>query len=596
VTITGLPPHGDLTTLADALRVRSEKQPDETAYVFLRNGEEPQESMTFGELHDTARSRARALSAAGLPGRSALLLYPSGLEFVRSLLGCMYGRVAGAPVQVPRRRAEVDRLRRIADDAGTTTVLTTAEVAHELQSRFGDHEALTGLTLLPTDTPGALADPGGTLPEPGPDDIALLQYTSGSTGDPKGVMVSHANFLANVAETDELWPCEPDGTVVNWLPLFHDMGMLFGVILPLWAGIPSYLMAPEAFIRRPARWPEAMARFHGTHTAGPSFAYELCARAAADGATGGVGDLSGWRVAANGAEPVRWQTVRSFTDAFAPHGFAPRAMCPGYGLAENTLKATGSRPGSVPSVLWLSGEALRDGRVEPLEPFESPSAPADGIVPLVSSGVTVSRTRVRIVDPATRQDLGEGRVGEIWVSGPCVAAGYRGRLEESEDTFRAHLADDPSAGPHLRTGDLGFLHQGELYVAGRIKDVIIRKGRNHYPQDIELSAERAVPGLHPNCAAAFSSDDGERERLVLVVESDGRVLKSLGADAVRERIHDAVREAHRITPDDILVVRRGTLPKTSSGKVQRRACKKRYEDGDLDAAAVPTAAGAGQER
>ncbi|MFJ3279411.1 fatty acyl-AMP ligase [Streptomyces halstedii] len=581
MSTTGPYPTVDVRTLPDALRLHNEKQPDETAYVFLRDGEEPHETLTYRELHEAAELRAAAFGAAGLSGRSAVLLYPTGLEFIRTLLGCMYGRVASAPVQAPRRRAEAERLRRIADDAGTTTVLTTTEVIRDLQERFGDLPALAGLTLLATDALPHDPDPVAPAP-PGPEDTALLQYTSGSTGDPKGVMVSHANFLANVVETDESWPCQPGGTVVNWLPLFHDMGMLMGIVLPLWAGIPSYLMSPDAFIRRPARWLEALARFGGTHAAAPSFAYELCARAAAAGRTGSVGDLSRWRLAANGAEPVRWSSMRSFIDAFAPHGFDPRAMCPGYGLAENTLKATGAANDREPTVRWLSAEALRDGTALPAGEH------TDGAVPLVSSGGTVGRTRVRIVDPGSRRALPDGRVGEIWVDGPCVAGGYLGRAAETEETFRARLAGPEDSGAtHLRTGDLGFLHEGELYVTGRLKDVIIRKGRNLYPQDLELSAEAAVEGLHPNCAAAFSCDDGERERLVVVVEADGRLLNSLGAEAVRQRVHDAVREGHRITPDDVLVVRRGALPKTSSGKVQRRACKRRYENGELPAATTP---------
>ncbi|MFI5682223.1 fatty acyl-AMP ligase [Streptomyces cellulosae] len=583
MTTTGLDPHADeVRTLPDALRLRSEKQPDETAYVFLRDGEEPDSSLTYRALHDAALARAAAFGAAGLSGARAVLLYPSGLEFVRTLFGCMYGRVAGAPLQVPRRRESVRRLRRIADDAGTTTVLTTAEVRDEMHARFGDLPELAGLTLLATDDP-ALVREAGAVPvgpaAPGPDDIALLQYTSGSTGDPKGVVVSHANFLANVAETDELWPCEPDGTVVNWLPLFHDMGMLFGVVMPLWAGIPSYLMAPESFVRRPARWLEAISRFGGTHSAAPSFAYEMSARAAAEGKADGVGDLSRWRVAANGAEPVRWQTIQSFTAAFAPNGFRRSAMCPGYGLAENTLKATGDRADQEPTVLWLSPQALRDGAVEIV------GESTHGALPLVSSGGTVSSTHVRIVDPDTRVPCPPGRVGEIWINGPCVAGGYLGRPDVSESTFRARVADGSDL-TYLRTGDLGFLHEGALYVTGRLKDVVIRQGRNHYPQDIELSAERAVPGLHPNCAAAFSVEDGERERLVVVVEADGRVLKSPGAHALRARVREAVHEDHRLTADEVLVVRRGTLSKTSSGKVQRRACRARYEDGELAALAV----------
>lgn len=590
MTITGGYWAVDVHTLADALRLRGEKQPDQTAYVFLRNGEDPHDRLTYGRLHSEAGMRAASFAAQGLSGHSAVLLYPCGLEFVRTLLGCMYGRVVSAPVQVPRRREEIQRLRRIADDAGTSTVLTTAEVAREVRERFGDMPELSGLRLVATDV--LRYDPDAVGPAlPGPEDIALLQYTSGSTGDPKGVMVSHANFVANAAETDELWPCAPEGTVVNWLPLFHDMGMLFGVVMPLWAGIPSYLMAPEAFIRRPARWLEALARFGGTHAAAPSFAYELCVRAAAEGRTGAVGDLSRWRVAANGAEPVRWATIRAFADAFAPHGFDPRAMCPGYGLAENTLKATGARQDREPTVLWLSAEALRNGTAQPV------GDRAADAVPLVGSGSTVGRTRVRIVDPATRRGLADGQVGEIWVDGPCVAGGYHGRAEANEETFRARIADPKLSGtPHLRTGDLGFLRDGELFVTGRVKDVIIRKGRNHYPQDIELSAELAVPGARPNCAAAFLSEDGERERLVVVLEADGRLLSSLGAKEICRRVHDAVRVRNRITADEVLVVRRGTVPKTSSGKVQRRACKRRYEAGDLPVAGVPAATAAGAQR
>lgn len=570
MSMTGPDIQPRVRTLPDALRLRGGEQADRTAYVFLRNGEEPHETLTYGELHEAAVLRAGFLAGAGLARRSALLLYPSGLEFVRALLGCMYARVAAAPVQVPRRRSEVTRLRRIADDAGTTIVLSTSEVIRELRERFGDLPALAGLTLIATDDPGLAPAGVGTIAVEGPEpeDIALLQYTSGSTGDPKGVMVSHANFLANVVETDALWPCGDDATMVNWAPLFHDMGMLFGVVLPLWAGVPSYLMAPDAFVRRPARWLEALSRFGGTHTAAPSFAYDLCVRAAAEGKAAGVGDLSRWRVAVNGAEPVRWATIQSFAAAFGPHGFDGRAMCPGYGLAENTLKATGSPQDREPVALWVSAGALSEGAVRPAAP-DTPGAQA-----LVASGITALDTQVRIVDPETRQECPAGRVGEIWITGPCVASGYWGRPDTSEEVFRARIAAEPglpgaasdSATTFLRTGDLGFLYAGELYVAGRRKDVIIRKGRNHYPQDIELTAERSAPGLRPNCAAVFSSEDGVRERLIVVVEADGRVLNLLGARGLRARVEDAVRQEHRIAADDVVVVRRARYPRPPAAK------------------------------
>ncbi|MFC7979734.1 fatty acyl-AMP ligase [Streptomyces cinereoruber] len=574
---------GHAPTLTDLLRLRARRQPDATAYTFLHNGEEPRETLTYAELDEAADTRARLLADRGLSGHSAVLMYPSGLEFVRILLGCMRARVAAAPVQAPRALKDVERIRRIARNAGTTAVLTESSVRRDLESRFGDLEELLGLTVLDTAELAQAAgrDATGGVPgnAPGPDDVALLQYTSGSTGDPKGVVVTHANFLANAAETDALWPCGPDGAVVNWLPLFHDMGMLFGVVMPLWAGIPSYLMTPAAFIRRPARWLEAISRFRGTHAAAPSFAYELCAREAAEGRAGEVGDLSSWRVAANGAEPVRWHVIREFTEAYALHGFRPEAMCPGYGLAENTLKATGSDQDRPPTAVWLSATALGEGRAEPVAPL------TPGAVPVTSSGRTVAGTEVRIVDPGTSRPCPPGTIGEIWVNGPCVAAGYFGLPEASEDTFRARVKDaegnPEDERTYLRTGDIGFLHAGELHVAGRLKDLIIHQGRNYYPQDVELSAETSAPGLHPNCAAAFAVAEADKERLVIVVEADGRAVRADGVEGLRTRVAGTIHEHHRLAVDTVVLVRRGAIPKTSSGKVQRRACRTLYEAGDL---------------
>ncbi|MGW0858804.1 fatty acyl-AMP ligase [Streptomyces sp. NPDC002690] len=608
IPTTGTPGHrsgapdattGELPSLPEVLRLRARTRPDDLAYVFLRNGESPEQTLTYRQLDLSARSRAARLDSAGLRGRAVVLLYPSGLEFVSTLLACMYAGVAGAPVQVPTRQRGLERLRRIADDARTTTVLTTAAVKSDLEQRFGGSPELAGLTLLASDTLDAPAESAtdGTPaaewsgPPAGPDDTALLQYTSGSTGDPKGVRVTHANFRSNVAETDQLWPTRADSAVVNWLPLFHDMGMLFGVVLPLWAGIPAYLMAPEAFIRRPSRWLEAISRFRGSHTAAPSFAYELCVRDAADNGLAEGLDLSSLRVAANGAEPVRWDTVRAFTGTFAPAGFRPSAMCPGYGLAENTLKATGSREDREPTLLVLSAQALREGRAQPVTapqvPGEVPASSAR-TVHAVGSGTTVGATTVRIADPESLTGLPDGSVGEIWVNGPCVADGYHGRPGETQRTFRALLAGEEDLGTWLRTGDLGFLHEDELFVTGRLKDVIIRKGRNYYPQDIEVSAESADPALQPNCAAAFSVDDGAAERLVLVVEADGRAQRDGGAEGLRDRVRAAVLDGQRLETDEVLLVRRGSLPKTSSGKVQRRETRRRYLDGEFEGRAIPS--------
>lgn len=560
-----------ISTVIDALEIRSVKQPDEAVYVILRDGEIPDRSFTYRELRAEAWSCAAALAAAGLAeGSAVVLLYPTGLEFIKALFGCMYANVAAAPVQVPTRRRGIERLRRIADDSGTRTILTTAAIKRELETAFAEMPEMSGLTFLATDAlPVASGELGHRRPRPG--DTALLQYTSGSTGQPKGVMISHANFVHNVAEIEETWPFGEDSIIVSWLPLFHDMGMLMGVVLPICCGVTVYLMEPTAFIRRPLRWLEAISRFRGTHAAAPSFAYDQCVRAGAQSEAARQLDLSSWRAAINGAEPVRWTTVEAFTSTFALAGFAPEAMSPAYGLAENTVKVTGSPPHRRPSVLWVSSQALVEGRVEIVD------TPQPGVQPLVGSGYAATTTRVRVVDPVSLRPCSPGTVGEIWISGPCVALGYHGRVAETQETFGARPVGETDTQPsYLRTGDLGFLHEGELFIAGRLKDVIIRNGRNYYPQDVEVSAERADAGLHPNCAAAFSVDDGETERLVIVVEADRRVLRDTGENVLQERILLAVNDGQRLWADEVVIVQRGRLPRTTSGKVQRRACRELY--------------------
>ncbi|WP_149179210.1 fatty acyl-AMP ligase [Streptomyces sp. TRM49041] len=563
------------STLPALLARHAEETPHQVAYVYLRNGEEVGERTTYARLHTDVRTRGTALARAAAGARSAVLLYPNGLEFVRSWLACTTAGIMGAPLQVPTRRHAVRRLRTVADDAGTTLVLTTGEVRDQVLADFGGLPELAGLDLVASDELPADTAPGTPLPETRLSDVALLQYTSGSTGSPKGVMVTHANFWANARETDELWPLGDDGTIVSWLPFFHDMGLMLGVVLPLWARRPACLMGPEAFIRRPARWLEALSRYGGTHSSAPNFAYDLCVRG--DGVRGPL-DLSRWRVAINGAEPVRTHTVRDFIGKFAPHGLDPRAVSPAYGLAENTLKVSGSPGGTEPAALLLDAAELGRGRVVRLPEDREDTA---GAATVMSCGGTVGDTRVRIVDPRTRRAVGPDEVGEIWVSGPCVTAGYIGREDETEGTFRARVAGDEASGPHLRTGDMGFVRDGQVYVTGRLKDLIVVKGRNHYPQDLEYTVETSHPLLRTSSAAAFAVDTGEREALVVVVEGDSRLLRYAGAEEVTAAVRDAVRRDHRVDVEEVVLIRRGTLPKTTSGKVRRRSCRERYESGSL---------------
>ncbi|WP_328764061.1 MULTISPECIES: fatty acyl-AMP ligase [unclassified Streptomyces] len=559
---------------------RADEMPDTVAYVYLQNGEEIGEQVTYAQLHGDVRARAGALAELAGERRSAVLMYPNGLEFIRAWLACTAAGLKGAPVQVPTRRHAAQRVRTIADDARTTLVLTTREVRDQVLADFAGLPELAGLEIVATDelpAPAAATE----LPVPELSDVALLQYTSGSTGTPKGVMVTHANFWFNAWETDQLWPMEDDGSVVSWLPFFHDMGLLLGIVLPLWAGRPSYLMGPEAFIRRPGRWLEAVSRFGGTHSSAPNFAYDLCVRS--DSVRGPI-DLSRWRMAANGAEPVREHTMAQFIGKYATSGLDSRALSPSYGLAEHTLKVAGSPPDAEPAPLVLDARALGLGKVAPVATDASVVTST-----VMSVGRTVGDTRVRIVDPHTLREAAPDEVGEIWVSGPCVTAGYFGREEESERTFRARIAGAEADGFFLRTGDMGFVHGGELFITGRLKDLIIVKGRNHYPQDLEHTVEGSHPLLRPASAAAFPVDDGTEESVVVVVEGDSRVGRYASPQEVTDAVREALRRNHRIDVADVVLIRRGTLPKTTSGKVRRRPCREQYVAGTLNRLAAATA-------
>ncbi len=560
--------------LTMTLAGRAARTPDAVAYsMVLPTGRARDDELTYGDLEIAAKAQAATLLDRGLAGRTVLMLYPSGLEFPKALLGCQLAGVRGAPVKVPQRRSGLLRLRAVATDAGATTILTTTEVRRQLLAAFGDAPELSGLYWLCTDT---IPDGVALAYSPQvvhPDDIAMLQYTSGSTGTPKGVVVTHRNFCMNAEDLARRWPVTDGGRIVSWLPLFHDMGLLFGIVMPLWSGAPAHLMTPDDFVRRPLRWLEAISDLRGTHTAAPNLAYELCARAAA-GAPDGL-DLSSLRAAISGSEPVRWDTVQRFAAAFAPFGLDRRAISPGYGLAENTLKVSGSRSGDEPRALWLSATALADRRVVAADPAD-PDATS-----VVSCGPADGLTEVTIVDPGTRTRRPDETIGEIWLSGTCTARGYWQRPAETAETFEATIAGGDPELRYLRTGDLGFIQAGELFVAGRLKDVIIRFGRNYYPQDLEQTTETCAPGLQPSCSAAFAVDGEGTEDLVIVVEVNGRILRDTPAPELVEAIRSTVRARHGIPVADVVLIRRGTLPRTTSGKVQRRACRAGYLDGTL---------------
>ncbi|HST63385.1 MAG TPA: AMP-binding protein, partial [Longimicrobium sp.] len=430
---------------------------------------------------------------------------------------------------------------------------------------------LAGLRWMATKDVPADEAAGWRDPEVSGDTLAFLQYTSGSTAAPKGVMVSHGNLLHNFAVIEGFTGYTPATRSVIWLPPYHDMGLIGGILQPLYTGYWAALFSPVAFIQRPARWLEAISRYGATSSGGPNFAYELCVHAVRPEERAGL-DLSRWEIAFNGAEPVRAETLRAFAEAFAPNGFRSQAFFACYGLAEATLMVTGSDPAELPVERAVDAEALGEGTVLEAEP--------EGRYRLVGSGRSAPSQRVIIVDPATLRECAPDRVGEVWVAGASVASGYWGRPEATAETFGAYEAGT-GEGPFLRTGDLGFLDGGELFITGRLKDLIVIRGRNHYPQDIEMTAARSHEGLRAGSGAAFSVDDGGEERLVVVQEVSRQAAAGLDVEEVAAAIRRAVASEHGVQVHAVVVARTGGVPKTTSGKVQRRACRAAFLAGDL---------------
>jgi acyl-CoA synthetase (AMP-forming)/AMP-acid ligase II len=558
-------------TLVDVCRLRAADAPDRATYTFLRDGETEDGALTNAALDRAARAIAAVLAERTARGARALLLYPPGLEFIAAYFGCLYAGVLAVPVYPPnpaRLARTLPRLLAIAADARPAVALTTASIAAAL----GAVPELAWLPAVATDVIPAAAAAGWRDPGIGPDDVAFLQYTSGSTAAPKGVVVTHRNLLHNQAVIRDAFGYRPEWVSVNWLPIYHDMGLIGQVLHPLYVGARCVLMSPFAFLKKPVRWLDAITRCRATVSTGPNFAYDLCVRRIPPEERVRL-DLGSWTVALNGSEPIAIETLERFARAFAPHGFRWEAFYPCYGLAEATLCVSGGHTTAAPRVAPVSAEPLAAHRVRE-------AADPDDAVRLVGSGRPGLGLEVAIVDPATCRRVGPGVVGEIWVAGDSVAAGYWERPGDTARTFHAVMADT-GEGPFLRTGDLGFLRDGQLFVTGRLKDVVIVRGRNHYPQDLERAAERSHAALRPGCGAAFSVPWGGEERLVLVYEL-GRDDEPRDLDEVANAIRRAVVVGHDIQVHSVVLLRPGALPKTSSGKVQRRACLDLFLRGGLD--------------
>ena len=584
----------EFSTLVEILRWRALQQPEQRTYIYLVDGEAEGDDLTYAALDCQARSIGALLQSYRASGERALMLYPAGLEFIAAFFGCLYAGVIAVPLPPPnpaQPQRSLPRLRAIINDAQPSVVLTTSAILSNAKGLFTQAPELQKMRWLATDkVTGSLAqewrDPALTC-----NTLALLQYTSGSTAEPKGVMISHGNLLHNSAYIDRLFALIPDSVTVTWLPTYHDMGLTNGIIQPVYKGGPCYLMPPVSFLMRPIRWLKAISRYKATISGGPNFAYELCNRRITPEQRETL-DLSSWDVAYNGAEPVRAETMKRFAATFAPCGFRPSAFHPCYGLAEATLLVSG---GSLRDEMFCTIQvaAFEQDRVV------EACAQHQNVRTLVASGHPLQDTKIVIVNPELSTACAPDEVGEIWVSGPSVTQGYWNRLEDTERACGAYLKDT-GEGPFLRTQDLGFMKDGELFVTGRLKDLIIISGRKLYPQDIELTVEQSHPALRPACCAAFSVEGVGEEQLIVAAEIEPRyqpaVCRSpdgqarahpngrlpLDVEVVVRAIRRAVAEEHDVRVHTVVLLRAGRIPKTTSGKVQRHACQISFLKGTLE--------------
>jgi acyl-CoA synthetase (AMP-forming)/AMP-acid ligase II len=568
-------------TVADILRVRSAAHPDGIAYVFLdflAGDEIAEHSITYGELDRSARRIAAGLRAHHARGDRAILLYPPGIEYITAFFACQYAGVIAVPSYPPFTQRHVMQLLSIIGDAMPRSVLSSREVMEAVRPVVEKSlQVRAGWRWLCTQDLEGFGEPDLSGGESG---ISFLQYTSGSTSKPKGVMLTHENLLHNLHLIEEGFGHHKDSRGVIWLPPYHDMGLIGGILQPAYAGFPVYLLSPLSFLKKPLRWLRAITKYRATTSGGPNFAYELCIRKIPSEAKKAL-DLSSWDLAFNGAEPIQPSTIERFTQAFGPCGFDAKAYYPCYGLAESTLIVSGGRKGEPPRVKSFDQAALLQNKVRP---------PSSAGKSYVGCGGSLDHGEIVIAHPESMTACPKGSIGEIWARGPSVASGYWNNPEETERVFRAYLADT-NEGPFLRTGDLGFIHEGELFITGRLKDTIILRGRNVYPQDIERTAEESHPGLRKGCNAAFAIDGQNENRVVLLqeVSSDYFVLEDLKADEICSTIRTAVAVNHGIQVHDVVLIKSNTLLKTTSGKVQRSACRTEYLSGKL--ATIPCGTG-----
>jgi amino acid adenylation domain-containing protein len=562
----------DFSTLVELLRYRSLEQLNREAFTFLSDGEAQGKSWNYGDFDRQSRAIACQLQALKLTGERALLLYPPGLDYLAAFFGCLYAGVVAVPAYPPRNHRNTPRILAILKDAQVAFILTTSGILSQVQTLLSDKFNTNNIHWLTTDNldPGIEAD--WQEPVINTDTLAFLQYTSGSTGTPKGVMLSHGNLLHNAEVTRQYMEHTPSSKFITWLPAYHDMGLIGGILQPLYGGFPCVMMPPTSFLQRPYQWLKAISDYRGTTSGAPNFAYQLCVDKITPEQRQTL-DLSSWDVAFNGAEPIRQETLERFAATFAECGFRTEAFYPCYGMAEATLMVSGSVKSALFSNKNLQKTALECNLVNDYH------TNLENSIQIVSCGRVVPQQQIVIANPDTLTRCAADEVGEIWVSGPSIGHGYWNRPEETAQTFNAYL-QDTGEGPFLRTGDLGFLHDGELFVTGRAKDLIIIRGRNLYPQDIELTSERSHQMLRAGSVAAFAVEVEKEEQLVVVQELEFRAKPNI--EEVINAIRKAITQEHEVQVYAVVLIKAGTISKTSSGKIQRRGTKARFLEGTLE--------------
>ncbi|MCB0194970.1 MAG: aminotransferase class I/II-fold pyridoxal phosphate-dependent enzyme [Anaerolineae bacterium] len=569
-------------TLVGLLQQRADQQPERLAYTFLANGETETGRLTYADLDLQARCIAATLQQSNVEEQRVLLLLPPGQKFIVAFFGCLYAGAIPVPTTYTLHlKRAYNRLLAIIGDAHPTVVLTELSLLAKARQQPLFQSMLAESRWLATDAIDPSSHHCWQEPTLGQNSLALLQYTSGSTSNPKGVMLSHSNLLHNLHLVARRFGVTRDDRGVIWLPPYHDMGLIGGYLQPVYSGFPVVLMDSVDFIQHPIRWLQAISRYQGTISGGPTFAFEHCLKINPEQQAGL--NLNSWRVAFVGAEPIRYQTLERFAAAFGAYGFRSQAFYPCYGLAEATLMVSGGDHAAIPPTQTVKRTALRNNQFVPTSILD----PDHQI--LVGCGQPAEDQTVLIVNPDTQMPCASGEdtdgvsVGEIWISGPSVAQGYWCKTTETNQTFQAIAAspDDNQRAksvdgkPFLRTGDLGVLYGGELFVTGRLKDLILIRGENYYPQDIEQTAERHHPELQPNGGAAFTiTVDGEAQ-LIIVFEIKRRYRRD-DLSHVILAMHRTIAEEYGVQIKNVVLIKPGGLPRTSSGKVQRHLCRKKY--------------------